>query len=343
MSRTPIEIDVRPLDPSAVALDLSGNLYSDIEGLFIDRIAPLDPAVRTIITNFQSVEGIGILGIHALTVLAARLDQQGRRLAAVGLSAPQRQIFRLTRLDEAISPFDDEKGALAARGFRKNQRTSSPEAGVGGKPAPGWTLPVAGLWVEDLPGRAVNLNVQGQETTGPVRGFGRLWDKSYRLRLNRPDLAPAEVIRVWRSNFPVFWPEGNHVYTSKGAAVEPGTAALLNLKMPGGLVLATGILVIYADETSFSFITARGHILSAWIIFSAFRDDGSGTVAQVRALLRAADPLAEAGFRLGAGAQEDRFWEHTLQALAGRFQAPAGTVEQEDLLIDPRVRWKEFG
>ncbi|MCK7506993.1 MAG: hypothetical protein MZV70_25005 [Desulfobacterales bacterium] len=38
--------------------------------------------------------------------------------------------------------------------------------------------------------------------------------------------------------------------------------------MPGGLVLATGLMVIHADDTSFSFMTAEGHILSGWITFS---------------------------------------------------------------------------
>jgi anti-anti-sigma factor len=343
MSRIPCVINVRPIDPYTAILDLGGDLDSGTESMLTERLARLAATVRTVILNFTEVDRIDITGIHAFTILYSRIDRQGRRLAAFGLSAAQRQIFRLTRLDEAIILADDEEDGLAARSVKGDQSgpLPLPPAGAGGTPAPGWTLPVDRIHVEAIPDQAMNLNVQGRKTTGPIRGFGRLWDKIYRLRLNRPELTPTEVIRVWRTNFPSFWPEGNHVYTSKGAAIEPGTVALLNLKMPGGLVLATGILVIYVGETSFSFITAQGHILSAWIIFSAFQDDSPGTTIQVRALLRASDPLIEAGFRLGAGASEDRFWNDTLQALAGHFQAQAGQVVQEDRLIDPRLQWKE--
>ena len=69
--------------------------------------------------------------------------------------------------------------------------------------------------------------------------------------------------------------------------------------MPGAPVrLSTGVMVIYADEESFTFMTPEGHTLSAWITFSAYRD-GSVTVAQAQALERPSDPLDELTYMLG--------------------------------------------
>ncbi len=117
----------------------------------------------------------------------------------------------------------------------------------------------------------MNINVHGRRISSPVNGFGRLWEKKYRLRLHDTDLEPRQIISLWRSEFAAFWPKGNHLFTSENASIAPGTTALLNLALPGGLVLATGLTVIYADDTSFSFMTAEGHILSGWITFSCFR------------------------------------------------------------------------
>jgi hypothetical protein len=69
------------------------------------------------------------------------------------------------------------------------------------------------------------------------------------------------------------------------------------------------------------------------IVFSAFEDDGT-TFAQVRALVRASDPLWEASMRLVGYEIEDRAWEHTLRALSeilgveGRIETAAACLDQ---------------
>ena len=55
--------------------------------------------------------------------------------------------------------------------------------------------------------------------------------------------------------------------------MKPGEVALLNLAVPGGMTLSTGVRVIYADEESFSFMTPEGHMFAGMITFSAY-DDG---------------------------------------------------------------------
>jgi anti-sigma B factor antagonist len=52
-------------------------------------------------------------GIGMLVTLLVRTNRQHQQLAAFGLSQHYRQIFELTRLDEAITIFDDEASALA--------------------------------------------------------------------------------------------------------------------------------------------------------------------------------------------------------------------------------------
>ena len=44
--------------------------------------------------------------------------------------------------------------------------------------------------------------------------------------------------------------------------------------MPGGLKLSTGVLVLYADDESFTLMTPQGHMFAGWITFSAFVSDG---------------------------------------------------------------------
>ena len=138
----------------------------------------------------------------------------------------------------------------------------------------------------------MNINVQGRLPTGPVKGFGRLWDKRYRLRIESGAPDPREIVSLWKAEFPDFWPGGNRFFPANGAAIAPGTVAVLNLRLPGGLVVATGLMVLYVSDTSFSFISIQGHIISGWITFSSFRE-GTATIMQVHPLFRPSDPLME--------------------------------------------------
>ena len=52
-------------------------------------------------------------GIGMLVTLLVRAGRQRQQLAACGLSEHYREIFELTRLDEAITIYADEASALA--------------------------------------------------------------------------------------------------------------------------------------------------------------------------------------------------------------------------------------
>lgn len=335
-------IERRLIDHATMVFDLNGALAAGGASALAQAFGEALAQSRPIMLNasrliHMDTEGAGLLLVHAL--MAAR-GQQGAAVCA--LSQPLRDVFRLTRLEEVVAIFEDEREALSQARFSPIRTGSDRDTpGYLGPPAPGWARSVGPLSVGGIPAQALNLNVQGRHTTGPVRGFGRLWDKRYRLVVQQQGLEPAMIVARWKAEFPSFWPAGNRFFPSAGAAIAPGTVAVLNLKLPGGLVLATGLRVIYADRTSFSFMSIEGHILAGFITFSCFTE-GDSTIIQVHPLFRATDPLMELGFRLGAAAQEDRFWHQTLINLSQRL-ALRGEVQQRDLLLDARLQWREIG
>jgi len=216
----------------------------------------------------------------------------------------------------------------------KTERPAAP------RNASSWAQPVDKLSVGDVPTEAINLNVAGRRVTGPLHGFGQMWQKTYSIRLTGTDVSPTQVIEVWKAKFPDFWPGGNRFYGPlKGVA--PGDVAVLNLSMPGGMKVSTGIRVIYADDESFAFITPEGHTFGGLINFSAEENDGT-TVVQIQALVRASDPIYEIGCRLGFGHKmEDNFWHGTLRNLATHFGSDNAEVNQKTVCVDKKVQWSE--
>lgn len=226
--------------------------------------------------------------------------------------------------------------------MKMDSDTPTPSSGEKDAPrdAAYWAKPVARLKVSDAPEGGLNLNVEGRRVVGPLQGFGQMWQKTYRVRLRGVQAEPEEIIRTWKENFPSFWPEGNHFYPSL-TGIKPGEVAVLNLAGPGGMPLSTGIVVIYADDESFSFMNPEGHIFAGMITFSSYQEDGD-PYAQIQVLVRANDPIYEIGCRIGlVHRNEDRFWHHTLKAVATRFGAEVAEVEQHNLLVDPKVQWSE--
>ena len=211
-----------------------------------------------------------------------------------------------------------------------------------------WAKPVDGLRVGDISSEATNLNVEGRHLSGPMTGFGQMWQKTYRIRLTGADVTPEQVIKGWKENFPKYWPEGNHFYGDPG--IVPGQVAVLNLAGPGGLtapgggpLISTGIMVIYADDESFSFMTPQGHMFAGMITFSAETEDAV-TIAQVQALIRASDPIYELGCRLGVvHKNEDAFWKGTLTNLAASFGVQGQAVSQKTTLVDPKMQLGQTG
>jgi hypothetical protein len=202
-----------------------------------------------------------------------------------------------------------------------------------------WAKSVSRLEVTDVPDGAVNLNVEGRRLTSPIQGFGKMWQKTYQVRVPAERVSAVDLIAAWKENFREFWPDGNHFYGAL-TGIAPGDVALLNMTLPGRMKLSTGVMVLYADEESFTLMTPQGHMFAGWITFSATELDGE-TMAQAQVLMRASDPIFEMGLAMGGHKQEDRFWEHTLTALAAHF-GHEGEVDTKVVCVDKKRQWSKW-
>ena len=185
--------------------------------------------------------------------------------------------------------------------------------------------------------------VTGKRVSGPVQGFGQMWQKTFTVRVPADEHLPEAVVAHWKAGFPTFWPKGSTFYAPL-AGITPGEVALLEVPpVPGSPVkMSTGVLVIYADRESFTFMTPEGHALSAWITFSSYRDD-EDTVVQVQALERTSDPLIELSYMFGANRANDRFWERTLENLARSLGVETPLVSSQRVCVDRRRQWRYAG
>jgi hypothetical protein len=196
-----------------------------------------------------------------------------------------------------------------------------------------WASPVQTLTASDG-----HINLTGRRPTAPIHGFGRMWQKTYRTSLSDVSVAPTEVISTWKAHFSEFWPAKSRFFAPL-AGIAPGEVAAIDLGMPGGLKLSTGVLVLFADDESFTLMTPQGHMFAGWITFSSFLEDGV-TVAQAQVLMRASDPLYELGMVFGGHRQEDKHWVHTLRSVASRFGSKA-EVSVETVCVDKRREWSK--
>jgi hypothetical protein len=204
-----------------------------------------------------------------------------------------------------------------------------------------WAKNVTTLRLGEVPAEAVSLNVTGRRVVGPVQGFGKMWQKTMRVELTGAEVTPAEVIKTWKAEFQRFWPERNWFYAPL-AGIAPGEVALLNLGLPGRMKLSTGVLVLYADDESFTLMTPEGHMLAGWITFSAEATDGV-TVARIQALERTNDPLYELGYALGGNRLNSRFWIQTAENLARHLGVAEPQVESQVVCVDRRRQWSKAG
>jgi len=166
-----------------------------------------------------------------------------------------------------------------------------------------------------------------------------MWQKTYQVRLPSERVSPTDLIETWKQKFPDFWPAGNRFYGPL-TGIAPGEVALLNMTLPGRLKLSTGVMVLYADEESFTLMTPQGHMFAGWITFSATETEGK-TVAQAQVLMRASDPIFELGLAMGGHRQEDRFWAHTLSAVGAHFGQDC-EVDTQVVCVDKKRQWSKW-
>ena len=112
MTATVIELDQQ--GPASI-LRIEGDITSGSEA---DLMAAYGLAAANgpsaVILDFSKLEYMNSGGIGLLVTLLVRAQRGGGRLVATGLSEHYRQIFSLTRLDEAIEIHDGDAAAVAA-------------------------------------------------------------------------------------------------------------------------------------------------------------------------------------------------------------------------------------
>jgi hypothetical protein len=229
-----------------------------------------------------------------------------------------------------------EKVASAEQiGLSHAEATATPS-----RDAANWAKKVDRLVVDPREG-VRGTNVAGRRLTGPVQGFGKMWQKTYRMDAGQ--IPPEQAIATWREHFPEFWPEGNR-FAGALTGINPGDVALLDLAIGGGVKLSTGVFVLYADAESFTLMTPQGHMFAGWITFSAEREAQTETtqttVVQAQVLMRANDPLYEISMILVGHRKEDTFWAATLTALGQRLGVAEPKVETRSTCVDSRRQWR---
>src|SRR5262245_20238723 len=110
-----LSMDVRHPAGGVAVVDITGEVTSACEpALMAAYDKASTPGTRALVLNFTGLEYMNSGGIGMLVTLLVRANRHHQRLAAYGLSDHYRQIFELTRLDEAITIHPDEPSALAA-------------------------------------------------------------------------------------------------------------------------------------------------------------------------------------------------------------------------------------
>ena len=105
--------EVREVSEGARVIEIKGDITSASEDVLMDAYnRASEPGVRAIVLSFAGLDYMNSGGIGLLVTLLVRAQRQRQRVLAFGLSDHYRQIFELTRLDEAVGIHDSEDEAL---------------------------------------------------------------------------------------------------------------------------------------------------------------------------------------------------------------------------------------
>lgn len=116
MSKPIATMTQRKVSDHISVIDIKGEVTATAESALMEAYTGSGAHTRAIILNFTGLEYMNSSGIGLLVTLLIRVNRQKQRLLAYGLSDHYRQIFDLTRLDEAIGIHLDETAAIAAAG-----------------------------------------------------------------------------------------------------------------------------------------------------------------------------------------------------------------------------------
>lgn len=115
MLQPKVSMNVRKAGPAACVIDIDGEINAAAEPVLMDAYnQACTSGARNILMNFDHLQYMNSSGIGLLVTMLIRVRRQNQRLMAFGLNDHYRQIFELTRLNEAIQIFENEVEALNA-------------------------------------------------------------------------------------------------------------------------------------------------------------------------------------------------------------------------------------
>jgi anti-sigma B factor antagonist len=115
MATAQVTLNVRKVNDATSVVDIRGEVTAAAENALTDAYTQASGnSTRAIVLNFSGLEYMNSSGIGLLVTMLIRANRQKQKLYAFGLNDHYKQIFTLTRLNEAIKIFESEKDALAA-------------------------------------------------------------------------------------------------------------------------------------------------------------------------------------------------------------------------------------
>jgi anti-sigma B factor antagonist len=106
-------MNIREVAEGVRVIDVEGEITAFSDQQITEAHEKAGDGAKAVILNFEGLEYMNSGGIGLLVTTLIRAQRAGHALRAFGLSDHYRQIFTLTRLDEAISIYDDEASAIA--------------------------------------------------------------------------------------------------------------------------------------------------------------------------------------------------------------------------------------
>jgi len=315
---------------------LKGELTIDLEE-GIEKIPELakKKGLKNLVLDFQMMDHMNSDALMALVILVFYTRREKIKLYQYGLSDEYRKVLELTGLREnlvSLTDSDNYHDFLSDSDLKKLAVTKKEK---GKQDILGWAKDITRLQVIEKPQGALNKNVNNRKVIGPLQGFGPLWQKQYLLDVKTTTAKPSEIITALKHHFPEFQPPINRFYPStKG--IDPGEIVLIDSQTPGGIV-STGVLVLYADDTSFSLMTPQGHPEAGWVTFNASQKKQSIEV-KIRGVASASDPFFEMAFRITGSKLQERIWTYVLSSLA-HFLEVEDNVSMKKNIIYPGLNW----
>lgn len=108
-----LTMDIRELADDIKVIDVVGEITAFSEQEVSEAHEKASDGASAVILNFEGLDYMNSGGIGLLVTTLIRAQRAGHALRAYGLTDHYRQIFTLTRLDEAIGIYDNEAAAIA--------------------------------------------------------------------------------------------------------------------------------------------------------------------------------------------------------------------------------------